>query len=612
MESNLLKIHDTCYVLRECLKTQIDDRKATINLLKIGLRVCNTWFYSHNYYVRQEQDMDRLENSRACYYSYTASDVAKDPVLREIVSLKFLLCIKLKRMQFYNKVLTAGRSLSGFNVEEFNLYSQSTAYNLALRFTENGEDVYLNKLISTFPQCILPYRYDIVSHFPLVTDPSKYVHFLPAFDASQGQRESGVFVCWSDDKIWEINTLNDAEVEWFEKKDVLLLLDVEAGYKSIVQEFITAYEDVKTESVHQSDYALFVSWVLERCKQIDDSTGLTNLSKELIKQALELTSSYQSTSSYNELLQLDNQIDLLCLYLDNLFVINPTTDILNSSNQITLSQWLKLDLHQMMERLFACAGNQFVKMIQLLTTSGLVQLKDISGYILESIRQDPKNINLFVDYLRYFKSTVLPSALSDDLSEFSDFFQAILLSDFFVADSESINASFEVSSALLESALLPSSHHKQIEAISRLLHLYKQLYAVLPSLKLLQLQTILTEDDKWFELNSLDLENASLEMIDTVLNRPIVRLIREAATVLLKQMTADKVITTIRSLFPVYLPSLPKGIANYILLPLMLKEKSANARNIASDLTSCVKQEWMNLTVLRGVDEEIKSMNEYR
>ena len=146
--------------------------------------------------------MDRLENSRACYYSYTASDVAKDPVLREIVSLKFLLCIKLKRMQFYNKVLTAGRSLSGFNVEEFNLYSQSTAYNLALRFTENGEDVYLNKLISTFPQCILPYRYDIVSHFPLVTDPSKYVHFLPAFDASQGQRESGVFVCWSDDKIW--------------------------------------------------------------------------------------------------------------------------------------------------------------------------------------------------------------------------------------------------------------------------------------------------------------------------------------------------------------------------------------------------------------------------
>lgn len=609
VDAVLSKIHDLLYVLHACLSTELSNRQAMMNLLKTGLRASNVWLRSKNFYLFEKQAVDSLSSSRACYYSYTREDVEKDAMLREVALCKFLICTKLKRIQFYNKLLAANSLPEGLDLEEFARYTRRPVRELALQFAQKGKHDSLGKLFLSFPQLTFPYRYEIVSHFPLVCDPSTYFRFLPAFGDPAIAPSPGVFSYWNGESIEEINTLNSAEVEWFEKKEILPLLQPQGGETVIVNEFIAAFDAVQSESVAQSDFPRFAAWIEEDCKKIDDATGLTKLSKELLQLAISVNSARRESEAYTKLEKLNDQLDLFLLYLKHAIDLSYASDLLTDSNPLTFSQWVKLDSNEVINLFLSHAGSDFIQVIQLLDSRYMIQQKIVYHYILSTLESDPSKAFLFTDYLTYFMEHRLSSALSKDLTEFMDFFQSVLLNDSVEKNSKMLAVSQEVCERLQESSLLQSSQRKQISFLSKLLILCTQLSSAHSTFRLSKLRDAFLEAEAWTQSNTIDLNTASSPQIESLLELPLLTFVSQAALSKLETSSPKDVDSFVASLLKNPLSFLPKGIKNYILLRILLRNGSSDALNAASDLTNSVQQDWMNFTVLHGVDESIKSMN---
>lgn len=609
VESVLSKIHDVLYVLRECLSTELSNRQAMMNLLKSGLRASNQWLRSKNFYVFEKRGVDDLSSSKACFYSYTKEDVEKDAMLREVVLCKFLICAKLNRIQFYNKLLAEDSLPEGLNLKEFARYTRRPIRELALQFAQEGKHASLRKLFLSFPQLTLPYRYEIVSRFPLVSDPSSYFRFLPAFGEKEAAPSPGVFSFWDGRTIQKINTLNYAEVEWFEKREILGLLQPQGEESAIVDEFIAAFGAVQSEAIAQSDFARFAAWIEADCKKIDDATGLTELSKELLQLAISVNSAYREDEAYLRLKELNEQLDLFLLYLKHNLDISYATDLLNDSNPITLSQWVELDSTEIMNLFLSHAGSDFIQVIQLLDSRYLLQQKIVYRYIRSTLEADPSKVALFVDYIQYFIEHRMNSALSKDLTEFVDFFQSILFNDSLAKSGEMMTASLEVCSHLQESSLLQSDQRKQLTLLAQLISLYSQLAPSLSNFHLSKLRDSFLEAEAWIQSNPIDFNTASSQQIESMLELPLLTFVSDAAQSKLGSSSPKEVDSLVSSLFLNSLSFFPKGTKNYIMLRVLLRNRSPDALNAASDLTHSVQQDWMNFTVLHGVDEGMKSMS---
>ena len=609
IESVLSKIHDTLYVLHESLSTDLTNRQSIMNLLKGGLRTSNRWLRSRNFYIFEKRGDDDLNSSKACFYSYTVEDLEKDEMLREVVLCKFLICVKLKRIQFYNKLLAEYSLPEGFNLEELVRYTRQPVRELALNFARKGNTSGLGKLFLSFPQLTFPYRYEIVSQFPLVSDPSTYFQFLPAFGEPQNSQSGGVFTFWDGKSIQEINTLNDAEVEWFEKKEILSRLQPEGSDKQIVNEFIAAFDAVKTESICQRDFAFYASWIETDCKKIDDATGLTNLSKELLQLAISVNSAYRENESYMHLEKMSEQLDLFLLYLKHNLDISYSTDLLNDPNQITFSQWLEFDSIQIMNLFLSHSESDFVEVIKWLDSRYMIKQKTVYSYITSLIEADPSKVFLFIDYIKYYNENRLGSALSKDLTEFIDFFQSILFNDSLKFTDDMIIVIQEVCYRLKESNLLQANQRKQITHLAQLVFLFCQLCSFLPNFHISKLRDSLHEAEDWNLANPIDLTTASSQQIESMLELPLLISVSDAALSKLGFSSPKEVSVFVKSLFDNSLSFFPKGTTNYILLRVLLRNHSIDALNAASDLTNSVQEDWMNYTVLHGIDEGVKSMN---
>lgn len=80
------------------------------------------------------------------------------------------------------------------------------------------------RCFSSFPQFLLPYRYEILDRISYVVDPSLYVELLPVFLDTQTIPEDGVFVTKNDKGIRKVDFSNKTQVEWFETTEILQFL----------------------------------------------------------------------------------------------------------------------------------------------------------------------------------------------------------------------------------------------------------------------------------------------------------------------------------------------------------------------------------------------------
>lgn len=216
---------------------------------------------------------------------------------------------------------------------------------------------------------------------------------------------------------------------------------------------------------------------------------------------------------------------------------------------------------------------------------------------------------LFVDYINYFIEHRMSSALSKDLTEFVDFFQSILFNDALAKSSEMLTVSLEVCRRLQESSLLESEQRKQLSFLAQLVSLYSQLASSLSNLHLSKLRDSFLEAEAWIQSNPIDFNTASSQQIEAMLELPLLTFVSDAAQSKLGSSSPKEVDSFVSSLFVNPLSFFPKGIKNYIMLRVLLRNRSSDALNAASDLTHSVQQDWMNFTVLHGVDEGVKSMS---
>ena len=123
IDRNLNRIGDIKFVLTEIYHVTIDDRSGNINTIKMGLRRCIQYLTAANYssISANSKDMDILLLCKRNNFSYSLNDLKQDHCLCFVVLMKFLLCMKLLHLRFYNSISTLNQLYTGFNANEFNL-----------------------------------------------------------------------------------------------------------------------------------------------------------------------------------------------------------------------------------------------------------------------------------------------------------------------------------------------------------------------------------------------------------------------------------------------------------------------------------------------------------
>lgn len=95
---------------------------------------------------------------------------------------------------------------------------------VSIRFAVQSELPQCVRCFTSFPQFLLPYRYEILDLISYVVDPSLYVELLPVFLDTQAIPEDGVFITQNDKVIRKVVFSNNTQVEWFETTEILQFL----------------------------------------------------------------------------------------------------------------------------------------------------------------------------------------------------------------------------------------------------------------------------------------------------------------------------------------------------------------------------------------------------
>ena len=199
----------------------LTDRNQTINLIRFGLSLCNSYLKSHNHYsCPTDHDSDTLSQCHHNHYSYTISDFQKDPLLLDVVLRKFQFTTKLLKMRLYKAILTTStRGLNAYDWREFeNRFVQRSIIDIAREYADNGDTQALRQILCYCPQCFLPYRYEILSRLPLVTESSDYFDLLPSCRSAP---QEGLFEWQQGSETHSINLLDSSAVNWFEKQEIV-------------------------------------------------------------------------------------------------------------------------------------------------------------------------------------------------------------------------------------------------------------------------------------------------------------------------------------------------------------------------------------------------------
>ena len=233
-EDLLRHIKDLSYVLSACHSVILTDRNQTINLIRFGLSLCNSYLKSHGYYsCPSDHDNDTLSLCHCDHYSYSVLDLQKDSLLLEVVLRKFQFTVELLKMRLYKAILTtSSRGLNSYDWREFeNRFVQRRIIDTIHEYAEEGDTQALRQILCYCPQCFLPYRYEILSVLPMVTEPSDYFDLLPS---CRSPYREGWYEWQQGTETHSLNLLDSSAVNWLEKREIVKAL---LEYVSISQEF---------------------------------------------------------------------------------------------------------------------------------------------------------------------------------------------------------------------------------------------------------------------------------------------------------------------------------------------------------------------------------------
>lgn len=105
------------------------------------------------------------------------------------------------------------------------------------------------KAMQYFPQCVLPYRYEIADALPLVCDAESVMQILPCFEAEDAcELKEGEFLCSAKQgEVYHVD-VGGSEVEWYERETVLEVLAVHAEKEeSMIEEALKCYREMNEQ-----------------------------------------------------------------------------------------------------------------------------------------------------------------------------------------------------------------------------------------------------------------------------------------------------------------------------------------------------------------------------
>lgn len=221
VEDLLRHIKDLSYVLSACNSVVLTDRNQTISLFRFALSLCNSYLKSRDYYSNSsDREGDVLALCYCGYYTYSPTELQQDSLLLEVVLRKFQFAVKLLKMRLYKAILaTSTRGLNAYDWKEFhNQFVNRSILEIARAYAKEGDIQALRQILAYCPQCFLPYRYEILTLLPLVTEPSDFFDLLPS---CQNKYQEGEYEWQQGTETHSLNLLNSSIVNWFEKQEII-------------------------------------------------------------------------------------------------------------------------------------------------------------------------------------------------------------------------------------------------------------------------------------------------------------------------------------------------------------------------------------------------------
>jgi len=126
-------------------------------------------------------------------------------------------------MRLYKAILTtSSRGLNSYDWREFeNRFVQRRIIDTIHEYAEEGDTQALRQILCYCPQCFLPYRYEILSVLPLVTEPSDYFDLLPS---CRSPYREGWYEWQQGTETHSLNLLDSSAVNWLEKREIVKAL----------------------------------------------------------------------------------------------------------------------------------------------------------------------------------------------------------------------------------------------------------------------------------------------------------------------------------------------------------------------------------------------------